>query len=82
MSALVYMLIVTKYGTKKGVSTRLLRHSEIENIHELYGQYDLIVKIRAGDIKKLEEFIEKNIRVMPEIQRTETLVVSDIPKEG
>lgn len=82
MSQLVYMLVVVKYGAKKRVSEALLKFREIENIHELYGQYDIILKIREDSLSKIENFIQKHIRTMPEIERTETLVVSDIPKEG
>ena len=82
MSALVYILIVVKYGTKKDVSQKLIRFKEIENVHELYGEYDIIVKVRAATMEKLEDFIQNNIRKISEIEGTQTLVVSDIPKEG
>jgi len=79
VKALVYILIVTKYGRKKDVSNKLLKFKEIEDVHELYGQYDIIAKISAPDMKKLEDFIQKNIRNIKEIEGTQTLVVSDIP---
>jgi len=78
----VYLLIVAKDGKKEVVSNELLKFKEIENIHELYGQYDIIIKIKAEDMTKLEEFIQKNIRSIKEIEGTETLVVSDVPKPG
>ena len=81
MSQLVYMLLIVKYGEKKQVSKKLLQFDEIENVHELFGQYDIIIKIHQEDLKKIEDFVEQNIRSMPEIERTETLVVSDVPKE-
>jgi len=80
-SALVYILIITKYGKKKAVANKLLRFKEIEDIHELYGQYDIIIKISAPDLRKLEDFIQNNIRTMKDIEGTETLVVSDIPSK-
>ncbi|MBD3249492.1 Lrp/AsnC family transcriptional regulator [Candidatus Woesearchaeota archaeon] len=80
MAAEVYILIITKYGTKKEVSEKLLNFENIENIHELYGQYDIIIKIKSESMEKLEEFIHNNIRNIPEIEATETLVISDVPK--
>ena len=77
--SLVYILIVTKYGKKKDVSNKLLKFPEIEDVHELYGQYDIIIKVSAPDMKRLEDFIQKNIRSIKEIEGTQTLVVSDIP---
>ena len=82
MSQLVYILVITKYGMKKEVSKKLLKFKEIEDIHELYGQYDIILKIRAENMDVLENFIQKSIRSISDIEGTQTLVVSDIPKEG
>ena len=80
-NALAYILIITKYGKKKTVANQLLRLKQIEDIHELYGQYDIIIKVNASDIKKLEDFIQNNIRTMKDIEGTQTLVVSDIPSK-
>jgi len=77
--ALVYILVVTKYGRKKEVSNKLLKFKEVDDVHELYGQYDVIIKVSAPDMRRLEDFIQKNIRSIKEIEGTQTLVVSDIP---
>ncbi len=80
-NALVYILIITKYGKKKAVANKLLKFKQIEDIHELYGQYDIIAKISAPDMRQLEDFIQNNIRTIKDIQGTQTLVVSDIPSK-
>lgn len=79
MSQLAYVLIMTAYGKKKDVSRKLLEFDEIKDIHEVYGQYDIIIQIKTENINTLEDFIQNNIRSIREIQKTETLVVSDIP---
>lgn len=78
--AQVYMLIVTRYGKTRDVSEQLLELDKIENVHELYGQYDIIINIKGDSIREIEDFIMKNIRTINDIERTETLVVSDVPK--
>jgi DNA-binding Lrp family transcriptional regulator len=78
--AQVYMLIVTKYGRKRDVSNKLLKYDIIQNVHELYGQFDIIISIKADTMREVEDFIANNIRTMKDIERTETLVVSDVPK--
>jgi DNA-binding Lrp family transcriptional regulator len=75
----VYMLINTKYGKKRKVAKKLAKFSQIESVHELYGQFDIIVKIKELDEKKLEDFIQNNIRSIRGIEDTETLVVADVP---
>ena len=82
MTAEVYILIITKYGKKKDVSNKLLKFKEIENVHELYGQYDIIIKVKTTDMAKLEDFIQRNVRAITDIEGTETLGISDIPKQG
>ncbi len=77
--ALAYILIVTRYGQIKKVSNRLLKIPEVENVHELYGQYDIIIKVKLKNISDLETFTEKHLRHAEGIDRTETLIVSDIP---
>jgi DNA-binding Lrp family transcriptional regulator len=75
----VYMLVNTKFGKKRKVAKKLAKFSQIESIHELYGQFDIIVKIKELDEKKLEDFIQNNIRSIRGIEDTETLVVADVP---
>lgn len=75
----VYMLINAKYGKKKKVSKKLAKFTQVERVHELYGQYDIIIKIKELTRRKLEDFIQKNIRSIGDIEGTETLVVADVP---
>lgn len=75
----VYILINTKYGKKRAVSKKLAKFSQVERVHELYGQYDILIKIKEKTNRKLEDFIQKNIRSMSDIKNTETLVVADVP---
>ena len=74
-----YLLITTRYGTKKKVISKLTGLDVIHSAHELYGQYDIITHLRLPSLKELEDFIQANIRVIPEIESTQTLIVSDIP---
>ena len=79
MDTEAYILIVTKFGKTKEVANKLIDLEFVEDVRELYGQYDIIIKLRASDFKKLEDMIAENIRVIDDIERTETLVVSDVP---
>jgi DNA-binding Lrp family transcriptional regulator len=74
-----YMLVNTKYGKKRKVAKKFARFSQIESVHELYGQFDIIIKVKELDERKLEDFIQNNIRSIKGIEDTETLVVADVP---
>ena len=79
MDAQAYILIATTFGKTREVSNKLMDAKYVEIVHELYGQYDVIVRLKAPSIKLLEEFIQKNIKSIEYIERTETLIVSDAP---
>ncbi len=75
----VYMLICAKPRKLQSLMQKLLRIKEISNMHSLYGQYDLILEIKAKDMNAIDDVIDKKIRKVEGIERTETLIVSDIP---
>lgn len=81
MAILAYILIVTTYGREKEVGSKLLQLKEAENLHELYGQYDIIFSVKVEKMEELSDLVDNKIRTIEGIERTETLVVSDIIKE-
>ena len=78
MTQVAYMLLTTKYGKEQIVADALLEIEEVENVHILYGQYDLIVKMHAKDMRQLEDVVLQKIRAHPDIETSETLIASDI----
>ena len=50
---------------------------EISVLNEVYGRYDLVLKIDCEDSKTMEEFMQNNINTMDDIQQAETLVVAE-----
>ena len=78
MPALAYMLIQVEHGTIDNVSQRLMKFRQITDIHHLYGEYDIIVKVKAQNPAALQDFIVKKIRKIKQINATETLITSDV----
>ena len=74
-----YMLIDVKHGKARSIAKRIARFQQVEGVHELYGQFDLIIKVKDLTKSKLEDFMQENIRSIKGIEDTETLVVSDVP---
>lgn len=72
-----YLLVQTKFGKKKLVSARLTKFEEISLVDEVYGRYDLIVRIDVEDARALEEFLQNNIMTIEDIQKSENLIVAD-----
>ncbi|MBW2979123.1 Lrp/AsnC family transcriptional regulator [Candidatus Woesearchaeota archaeon] len=78
MPSLAYMLIQTAHGKIQRVADKLLRFKEVKEIHTLYGEFDIIIKIETSNMAKLQDFIANKIRPIRDIASTETLIVSDV----
>ena len=78
MAQTVYVLITTEYGSEKEVAEELMQYPEVQDVHILYGQFDLILKIEAKTLKEVEEFIFDKIRSNKSIESTETLIAADV----
>ncbi len=78
MTQVVFMLLTTKYGKEREVSEALMESPEVENVHILYGQFDIIVKIKADSMKDIEKFILDNVRANEDVESSETLIAADV----
>lgn len=78
MPALAYILVLVEHGKISNVAEQLLKFDEVKELHELYGEFDIIAKIEATDMASLKDFIEKRIRPIKEIRETQTLIASDV----
>ena len=72
-----FTLVQVKPGYEHQVATELEKVPEIEEVYLVYGEWDLIVKIKAKTIKELKEIVIKKIRALPAVETTSTLVVTD-----
>ncbi len=73
---LAYVLVRTKPGADyTTMMTDMKKHDEIEDIGAVAGEWDIILKIRATDIKELDNEVFNYLRKFPEITQTQTLIV-------
>ncbi len=74
-----YMLIVTKVGEERIVKGRIeelaRREGGIERteVKLVFGEYDLIVIVKASSISALDDFVSK-VRKLEGVERTVTLI--------
>ena len=47
---------------------------EISEVHPLFGEYDILIKIECGDIDAIGEVIIKKIRSLTGVVDTKTLI--------
>jgi len=55
------------------VYNKLIKNKKIKEVHPLFGEYDLIIKIDCDDLQSLGEFIVNEIRPLNGVLATKTL---------
>ena len=75
------VLIKTDVGTERDVLKKLMNVEGVVEAYEVYGMYDIVVKIFADSYEKLRETVMKDIRSIKEIQETTTMIVVESVKK-
>ncbi|HVL88417.1 MAG TPA: Lrp/AsnC ligand binding domain-containing protein [Candidatus Thermoplasmatota archaeon] len=71
--AVGFVLISAAPSKEHDVYNHLLKVPEIVELHPLFGEYDLIAKIEAGDFDTLGQIIVNRIRTIDGVMDTKTL---------
>ena len=73
-----YLLIALKESDERMVLENLRALEEISEAHVLFGEWDLLAKLKIpnGGPEELGTFVMEKIRTMPEIKLTSTLIVA------
>jgi len=74
---LAYILITTKAGSENKIATMLLEFECVGNIHVLFGEFDIICRIKSNTEIELRKFILNKIRTIEGVEFTKTLIVAD-----
>lgn len=72
---IAYILIKTRHGKLKVVSSQLKGYEEVEEIHETFGRYDIIAKVTVEDENEMKQFIQNKFLITEGIDSSETLIV-------
>ena len=72
--AIGFALLTISPLNEKTVYESLKNIPEITEIHPLFGEYDILVKIKSTDIDEIGEVIIKKIRSLNGVMDTKTLI--------
>ena len=72
-----FVLINAEAKKEDEVYNALASIKEVEGIREVFGQYDLICRVEAKNLKEIRKIIINEIRNVPGIIATTSLVTSD-----
>jgi DNA-binding Lrp family transcriptional regulator len=76
MSVKAYIMINVKTGTEDEVCEKVLKFSEVEEAAAIYGEFDLILKVKAKDMNNLDRLIVDKLRSIPDILLTATMLIA------
>lgn len=74
-SLLAYIWLKTRPSISEHVSRLLHDIPEIQEVHEVAGDEDYLIKVRARDTKDLANFLKNRLGNIKEIQSTRTTIV-------
>ena len=76
MSVKAYIMMNIKSGSEDEVCEKLLSYDEIEEVSTIYGEFDVIAKVKAVDMNSLDNLIVKRLRSIPDIILTATMLIA------
>lgn len=71
--SIAFVLVSTVPGKEHEVYNKISKVKYVVEIHPLFGEYDLIVKIDAKDYSELGKTVIENIRTIEGVIDTKTL---------
>lgn len=72
--AIGYVLITTATGKEAKVLEQMRKLPQVGEVHQLFGQYDMIARVEAADYDKMCDIILGRIRTIQGITSTRTLI--------
>ncbi len=69
------ILINTEIGSESDVMNALSKIDGVKEIYEVYGMYDIVVKVEAETHEALRELVINKIRRIPQVRGTTTMIV-------
>jgi DNA-binding Lrp family transcriptional regulator len=71
-----YVLFKVSSGTEREVCEKIANFDEVLVVSIIYGEYDLLAKISAPNLQVLEEFLAEEMRKVPGVILTSTMIVA------
>ena len=74
---IAYVMINLEPGVEGEVLKLLRKVDAVEEAHRIYGVYDIIAKIKADNMDKLQEIVSRHVRSLDKVRSTLTMIVID-----
>ena len=79
MPVVAFVLLLVQVGKEYEIVEevkKVMKETGVDaEVFVVYGEYDIVVKVVADDLKKIDEFVTR-VRRLPGVMRTVTLISS------
>jgi len=75
----VYVLLRIKPGMDRNVLNSVKKLTQVKIVETLYGEYDMLTKVRVETLQALDSFIFDTIRTIKGVDGSTTLIVMEVP---
>lgn len=76
-----YVLITTMTGKENQVLEQMRELPEVGEVHQLFGQYDMIARVETTDYDRLCDIILGRIRTIQGVTGTRTLICARFKRD-
>ena len=75
--AKAYVLMEAKPGHERNIVKELKSLPEIEFVNELYGEWDIIIRVSVEKLNDLDALLSEKIRQIEGVTLTSTMIVAE-----
>ncbi len=79
--AIGYVLITTATGKESKVLEQMRKLPEIGEVHQLFGQYDMIARVETTDYDRMCDIVLRKVRTIQGITGTRTLICARFKRD-
>ena len=71
-----YILFKVSSGAERNVCRKISEFDKVLEASVIYGEYDMIAKVKVDDLPQLESFLTERLRSIPSVILTSTMIVA------
>ena len=76
MAIKAYVLMKVNSGTERDVCKMISELDQVLDVSIIYGEFDVVAKVLVDNLELLEAFLSENVRNIPSIMLTSTMIVA------
>ena len=80
-ASLTYPASKEGISSRKKITNEIANYSEVQEVHVITGDWDILIKIRGKDVDEMSNFVMNKIRTKHEIEKALICIVFETTKE-